>query len=154
MYQTASYQSDDIVGVQRQADDTDKNLLLQRQITRMLALHILISRSRESSIPSRGFPRAHLYLLAIGQERYDTVTRHIFHFQTLNLFHSMSLVSMPSLPAGHSFPITSAINRISDDPPKVISSLCVDTSRIARLAIHMGLLRIAPSLLCTPRHPH
>lgn len=46
-----SYQSNDIMGVQRQADAVDKNLLLQCQVTRMLALRSSISWSRELSLP-------------------------------------------------------------------------------------------------------
>lgn len=112
----------------------------------MLALHILISRSRESSIPSPAFPRAHLCLLAIEQERCDTVTWHIFHFQTLNLFFSMSLVSMPSLPTGHSFPITSAINRIFEDPPKVIAFLCGHLHGLAQDSTQSAVHPKVPSL--------
>lgn len=120
----------------------------------MVALHNLISCLRESSIPSPASPIAHLYLLAIEQERRDSVTKHLFRFQTLYLFFSMCLVSMPPLPRVHSFPITSTINRVSEDPPpKVISPLCADTSRWAGLASHVGLLRIAPSPLYTPRYP-
>lgn len=83
----------------------------------MLALHNFISCLRESSIPSPASPIAHLYLLAIEQERCDSVTKHLFHFQTLYLFFSMCLVSMPPLPRVHSFPINSTINKFSEDLP-------------------------------------
>lgn len=107
--------------------------------------------------PSPPSPTVQLYRSAMEQEKGDSVIRHFFH---LNLLLSMGLVSMRPPTPGHAVPVTSTMNRISEDPPKVIWSLWVDTSTLADLAIHMGLHSVhprvpslGPGFMPEPSHP-